>query len=98
MGSQAVNVDIDLEKIQAELSSLSQEDLVKQLTEVKMKQKIAQKKYYSPETAKKARQKRAALISAMEARAKQLGIYDDILAQAGKQADEALGTAEAEQA
>lgn len=97
MGSSAaVNVDIDLEKIQAELSTLSQEDLVKQLLEIKTRQKITQKKYYNPETAKRARIKRSAVIKAMEDKAKQLGLYDQILKQAGEAADVELGSAEAE--
>lgn len=97
MGSSAaVNVDIDLEKIQAELSTLSQEDLVKQLLEIKTRQKITQKKYYNPETAKRARIKRSAVIKAMEDKAKQLGLYDQILKQAGEAADVQMGADEAE--
>jgi hypothetical protein len=95
MGTSGVNMEIDLEKIQAEIGTLSQEELVKELLAVKTRQKVNQKKYHDPEVAKKSRLKKQARIKAMEDKVRALGLYDQVLKQANDAADEELGAAEA---
>lgn len=84
---------IDLASIEADISKLSKEELFKALVDIKSKQRIATKKYYNPETAKKQRQKRAAFAKALADKAKELGIYDEIVEAASEVADEALADA-----
>lgn len=73
---------IDLDAIQAELGAMSEEDLRKTLLDMKVKEKVTTKKYYNPETAKKARQKMAATKKAIIELAKAKGFYDEINATA----------------
>lgn len=98
MATTEATLDINLDEIQAQISGLSKEDLIKQLVDVKVRQKVTQKKYYNPESAKKARLKRTAVINAMVEKAKALGIYQGILDTASAKADEELGASEAEEA
>lgn len=84
-------IELDLAGLEASVASMSYEDLIKQLVEFKAKQKANTKKYYNPETAKKARLKRAAQISAMEKFAKENGMWDAIKAKIEERADELLG-------
>lgn len=81
---------IDLDAIQAELGSMSEEDLRKTLLDMKVKEKVTTKKYYNPETAKKARQKMAAKKQALIALAKANGWFDQINEQANVLAAEKL--------
>lgn len=85
---------IDLNAITAEVNQLSEEDLRKALVEMKTKQKVSTKKYYNPETAKAARQKKAAVFAAMVAQAKALGLYDQIDAEASEAAEAKLAEAD----
>lgn len=92
------DVNIDLEAIEKELAGLTMEEIREQLVSIKAKQAINTAKYYNPETAKKARQKRSALIAAMTERAKKEGVYDQIVAAAREKADAELGRGEADSA
>lgn len=85
-----MSVEINLDDIQAQISQMDEATLRAQLLEIKTKQRITTKKYYNPEAAKVQRQKRAQLQAAMVAKAKELGLYDQILAEAGAAADAAL--------
>ena len=97
-------MEIDISKIKAEVSNLTLEDLRAQLVDAKAKQKVATKKYYNADTAKKARQKRSEELKQMTERAKQLpatqpglsNLYEQIQAEAARVADEKLGVTEAE--
>jgi len=89
--------DLDLSTIEASIAAMSPEEIRAQLTAIKTKQKITQKKYYNPETAKRARVKKAQEINALVAKAKELGIYQEVLDEANSKADEALGAAEGEE-
>lgn len=89
--------ELDIEKMSAEIESMSVEDLKKQVLDAKVKQRVASKKYYNPESAKKQRVKRAAELAQMVARAKELGIYDDIMKEAAEEADAKLASEEAEE-
>lgn len=81
------NVEIDLDALQAEVAGMTQEDLMKQVLDLRTKQKIQQKKYQNTPAQKAYRAKRAEMQKAMIARAKELGLYDEIKAQAEKAAD-----------
>lgn len=87
--------DINLQELEQKIAGMSQEDLVKALVDIKAKQQIATKKYYSPERAKLQRQRAAAVREAMVAKAKELGIYDSIVEQAREVADAALAEEDA---
>lgn len=89
--------EIDLSAIEAQIAAMTPEEIKKQLTDIKTRQKITTKKYYNPEAAKKQRQKKAAEIAAMVEAAKKLGIYDQVMAEAGVAADAKLADAEGEQ-
>lgn len=91
----AEETGIDIKAIEAEIGKLSKEDLFRQLVDIKAKQRIATKKYYNPETARKQRLRRAEVVKLMTAKAKELGIYDSIMEQAVEDADAALAEAEA---
>lgn len=88
--------DIDLKSIEAQIASLSPEEIKKQLVDIKTRQKVMQKKYYDKDRAKAQRDKKAAEIKVLVERAKQLGFYDEILEQANEQADAKLAVEEAE--
>lgn len=89
--------DIDLSQIEAQIAELSPEQLREQLTQIKTRQKVAQKKYYNPERAKLQRAAAAAKLKALEAAARAAGIYDEIEAAAKAAADAKLAEEEAEQ-
>lgn len=90
--------EIDLDKINAEVEGLSLDDLKKQLLDAKVRQMVATKTYYNPERAKVQRQRRAAKIQAMFDKAKELGIYDQLMAEARDLADEKIAEKEDEAA
>lgn len=90
-------VGINLDTIEAEVGKLSLEELKKQLLDAKVRQSVATKKYYNPEKAKARRQQVAAKFSAMVEKAKELGIYEDLMDEARELADEKLAE-EAEEA
>lgn len=81
---------IDLDQIQAELSSMSEADLRKTLLDMKVKEKVNTKKYYNADTAKKQRDKTTAKRKALIQLAKDRGFFDEINEQATKQAEEVL--------
>lgn len=85
---------LDLDALTAEVNNLSEEELRAALVEMRTKQKVTQKKYYNPETAKKARQKAAAKMKAMVEAAKAAGIYEEIEKAASEAADAKLAEAE----
>lgn len=71
-------VDFDLSAIEAEVGKMSQEDLIAELVKTRARQRAATKKYYNPETAKRARVKRSAKLKAMAQVAEQLGLTEQI--------------------
>lgn len=84
-----VSTGINLDELQAELGKMSPDELMAELIELKSRQKLATKKYSgNPETAKRYRDKQAALKKLMEQKAKELGIADKIEAEAKKIAEE----------
>lgn len=70
--------ELDLSAIEAEVQSMNQEDLVAELVKSRARQRAQTKKYYNPDAAKKARQKRAAKLKAMADAIKQLGLEDQV--------------------
>lgn len=90
------NGGIDIAAIEAEVAKLSPEDIRKALLDFKVKQNVTTKKYYNPETAKRARQKKAAMQAEMVKLAKAAGIYDDIVAEAKTKAEEILAEEDAD--
>lgn len=91
------DVQIDLSAIEAQIATMSEEDIRKQLLEIKTRQRVMQKKYNNPETQKRARLKKAARDKAMVEAAKKLGIYDQILEEAKEAAEVQLAEQEADQ-
>lgn len=98
-------MEINVAELEQELNKLTPDELKAQLLEAKVRQRVATKKYYNPETAKKARQKAAAMRAEMAAKAKTLpatapgfaNLYDQIMAEAAEEADRRLGTEEADE-
>lgn len=87
---QAAEFDIDLGAIEAELAKMTPEELKAQLVEIKARQKVATKKYYNPETAKKARLKKAAQVQAMMELAAKMGLIEQINKAATEEANRRL--------
>lgn len=91
-------MEIDLAAIEAELSQLTPEQMKQQLLDAKVKQKVATKKYYNPETARKARLKKAEQLKQIAAKAKGMAatkpgfanLYEQIEAEAKELAEEKL--------
>jgi len=71
-------VELDLNAIEAEVGGMSKEDLIAELVKTRARQRAATKKYYNPESAKKARAKRSAKLKAMAQVAEQLGLTEQI--------------------
>lgn len=98
-------MEVDYAELEAQLNQMTPEELKKQLLDAKVKQRIATKKYYNPETAKKARDKKSAMIKAQADAARKLpatdgksaNLYEQIMAEASRLADEKLGESEAEE-
>lgn len=86
--------ELDLSTIEASIASMSEEDVKKQLTELRTRQRVQQKKYHNADAAKAYRAKKNAEVKAMVARAKALGIYDSILEKADELADEKISAEE----
>jgi hypothetical protein len=76
-------------QVTAEVDKMSKEDVIKQLTALKVRQKVTQKKQYGSESAKRSQIKQREKSKALQARAKALGVYDSVN-------EEAEGLAEAE--
>lgn len=102
--SKGESMEIDIEAINAELSTLTPEQMKQQLLDAKVKQKVNQKKYHNPETAKRARMKKAAEMKALSERAKSLpatkpgyaNLYEQINAEANELAQAKLDEQDAE--
>lgn len=86
--------ELNFNELESKVQGMSKEDLIKALVDIKSKQAIATKKYYNPEKAKEQRRKQAAVREAMVAKAKELGIYDEIVKTAREVADEKLAEQE----
>ena len=87
-------VEIDLEEILGEVEEMDLEAIKAELIKSKTRQRVASKTYYNPETAKKARQRKAAKSKAMEVRLKEAGLYDLVVAEARELADQQLAELE----
>lgn len=103
--SEGTAINLDLSALEAEVQGMSQEDIAKQLLEIRTKQRIQQKKYHNPEKAKEYQRKRNATTKAMAERAKSLPapegskyktLYEHIMASANDAADAKLAEAAAE--
>lgn len=81
---------IDINALKAEVEGLSEADLRELVLSTKVRQMVATKKYYNPETAKRARQKAAEKYNLAVAALKASGQYDEIMAQAKEMAEEKL--------
>src|SRR5260370_34009370 len=88
--------ELDLTAIEASIAALTPEEIKKQLTDIRTRQKVNQKKYQNVETQKAYRQKAAAMNKLLVAKAKELGLYDEITAEAKRRADEQLAEKEVE--
>jgi hypothetical protein len=98
-------MEINVAELEQEIGKLTPEELKQQLLDAKVKQRVATKKYYNPETAKKARQKRSAILSKQAELAKSMAatkpgfanLYDQIMAEANEIADAKLADQEADE-
>lgn len=81
---------IDLAALEAEISQLSPEEIQKQLIDLRTKQKVNQAKHQGSAAQKLYMKKRSESFKLMAAKAKELGIYDNIQAEAKKRADAIL--------
>jgi hypothetical protein len=90
--------ELDMAAIEASISQMTEEDVRKQLMEIRTRQKVMQKKYHDPVKAKASRDKKAAFVKALAEKARRLGIYDDVLQAANDAADEKLAAEAAEEA
>lgn len=97
MAEDSNSVTIDFAEIEKQLAGMSPEQLRQALLDVKVKQRVTTKSYYNPETAKKARLKKQALINAMVEAAQKAGIYQQILDEAREKADEILAAKAADE-
>jgi len=99
-------MEINIAELESQISQLSPEELKQQLLDAKVKQRVATKKYYNPEAAKRQRDKRAATLKAQAELAKGMpatvpgyaNLYEQILAEANDLADAKLAEAEAVEA
>ena len=86
--------DIDLNAINAEieasLAAKTPEEIEAELLTLRVKQKVAQKKYQSPERQKAYQAKTKAYRNGLKKRALELGIYDKVNTAAGEKADAQL--------
>jgi hypothetical protein len=73
--------DFNVAEYSKSLDTMSLEDLKREVLNARVKQSYGTKKYYNKEKQKAARDKKAAELKAMIARAKELGVYDEIMAQ-----------------
>lgn len=89
-------INIDLAALEAEVGQISEQELREQLLNLRVKQRVQQKKYQNTEAAQKYRKERAEKNKLLMQRAKQLGIYDQIKDEADKRADQQLAGEEAD--
>lgn len=78
---------VDLEAVRKEVGALSPEELREQLLSIRVRQKVQQKKYQSPERQKAYQMKVRERNRLLKARALELGIYEQINEAAEKQAE-----------
>lgn len=91
-----VNGGIDIDALKAEVNGLSDADLAELVLNTKVRSMVAQKKYYNPETAKRARLKAKAKYDEAVELLKKSGKYEAIMAQAKELAEERLAETEVE--
>lgn len=90
------STEINLDELEASIANLTEEDIRKQLLEIRTRQKVMQKKYHDPVKAKEYRAKKSAFQALLAKKAKAMGIYDSILDAANEAADAKLAAEEAE--
>lgn len=78
---------IDLAALEAEINALSPEEIQKQLIDLRTKQKVNQSKHQGSASQKLYMKKRAELNKLMAKKAKELGLYAAIQAEAKSRAD-----------
>jgi hypothetical protein len=78
---------VDLSAVEAEVANLSPEQLKEKLLAIRVRQKVQQKKQADKGGQKAYNQKQQALRKAYKDAAIKLGIYDEITAEADKQAE-----------
>jgi hypothetical protein len=79
---------VDLSAVEAEVSALTPEQVKEKLLAIRVRQKVQQKKQAEKGGQKAYNQKQQALRNAYKQQAIKLGIYDDIVKEADKQAEE----------
>lgn len=89
----AEDIIIDTAALQAEIDSLDVEALKEQLLDIRVRAKVAQKKYYNADNAKKYAAKARERAKLLKAAAERAGILDEIEEEAGRLADEKLAEA-----
>lgn len=102
MGTTTSNLNID--ELKSEIANLSPEEVAQQLLDVRVKQRVQQKKYHSTEASKSYQKKRAAKIKAMTELAKTqpstkpgfANLYEQIKHEANELADQKLAESDAE--
>lgn len=87
---------IDMAAIEAEVQNMDLDALRKAVLDATVKQRVATKKWYNPETARKARQKKAAFLAKAREILAQKGLLDSVKEEAGRLADEAIAQEEPE--
>jgi hypothetical protein len=84
-------MEINIEEIQSQLAGMDKEALIALVTEARVKQRVATKKYYNPETAKKARQKKAEMLKLAAVQLEKLGLMGEVKARVDAGVAEKLG-------
>lgn len=83
-------MELDLDKIKAEVAGLSPEELREKLLKLRTREKVQQKKSYNSEAAKRYAAKAREQRKLLKEQAIAMGIWDDINEQAEKLADSKL--------
>lgn len=96
MSDTNTGLNINLDEIKAQVATMDMDALREMVTKAKVRQRVATKKYYNPETAKKARLKAAAQLKAAEEALKAAGLWGQVENEIKARVDEELGAAEAE--
>ncbi len=84
------DIQIDLTKVQAEISSMSPEQIREKLTKIRVRDKVQQKRNYNSETAKKYQMKAREEKRLLKQKAIELGLWDAINEEAESKAEEKL--------
>ena len=87
---------IDFDKIEQEVSQLSEEQVREALVKMRVSKIKTQKAAYNPATAKAYRDRKNAEYKLLVEKAKALGIHDDVMERAKELAAEQIGVAQAE--